>query len=76
VTHEWDHEIELIEGRYPGFEPIYRLSEKELGFLKTYTDENMAKGFIRNSKSLGRISRPVRAKEKMERHDYTSNIVS
>jgi transposase InsO family protein len=48
---KWDHEIELMEGKYPGFEPIYRLSEIELGILKKYLEENLAKGFIRKSKS-------------------------
>jgi transposase InsO family protein len=47
----WDHEIELVDGKYPGFEPIYRLSEKELEVLRKYIKENLAKGFIRESKS-------------------------
>lgn len=47
----WDHEIELLEGKTPGFVPIYKLSEKELGVLKKYIEEMLAKGFIRKSKS-------------------------
>jgi hypothetical protein len=47
----WDHEIELEEGKQPGFERIIPLSEKELEILKRYIDENLAKGFIRKSKS-------------------------
>jgi hypothetical protein len=49
---KWDYKIELEEGKYPGFELIYRLLEKELAVLKKYINENMAKGFIRKSKSL------------------------
>jgi transposase InsO family protein len=47
----WDLEIELQEGKYPGFEPIYKLSEKELEVLKKYIEDSLAKGFIRKSKS-------------------------
>lgn len=47
----WDHEIKLMEGKYPGFMPIYKLTEKELEVLRKYIDEMMKKGFIRKSKS-------------------------
>jgi transposase InsO family protein len=47
----WDHEITLQEGKQPGFGPIYALSEKELQTLRKYIDENLKKGFIRESKS-------------------------
>jgi hypothetical protein len=47
----WDHKIDLIEGKHPGFMPIYKLTEKELQVLKKYIEENMAKGFIRKSTS-------------------------
>ena len=47
----WDHEIELEPGKEPTFGPIYALSEKELGVLRGYIDENLKKGFIRESKS-------------------------
>ena len=47
----WDHEIKLEPGKQPTFGPIYSLSEKELATLRTYIDENLAKGFIRPSES-------------------------
>ena len=47
----WDHEIELEPGKEPTFGPIYALSEKELKVLREYIDENLKKGFIRESKS-------------------------
>jgi transposase InsO family protein len=48
---EWDHEIKLEEGKKPGFQPIYGMSEKELQELRTYIDVNIKKGFIRPSES-------------------------
>jgi hypothetical protein len=45
----WDHEIILEEGKTPGFQLIYGMSEKELQELKTYIDVNVKKGFIRKS---------------------------
>jgi transposase InsO family protein len=47
----WDHEIKLIPGKEPGFQPIYKLSEKELEVLKEYIDTMLKKGFIRRSES-------------------------
>ena len=47
----WDHEIKLQPGKKPGFGPIYSLSEKELQVLRRYLDENLKKGFIRESQS-------------------------
>ena len=47
----WDMEIELEPGREPTSGPIYSLSEKELRVLREYIDENLKKGFIRESKS-------------------------
>ena len=47
----WDHEIKLQPGKEPGFGPIYSLSEKELQVLRGYLDENLKKGFIRESQS-------------------------
>ena len=47
----WDHKIELETGKAPIFGPIYALSEKELKVLRGYLDENLKKGFIRESKS-------------------------
>lgn len=47
----WDHEIVLQEGKEPPFGPIYGMTEKELGVLREYLDENLEKGFIRQSTS-------------------------
>jgi RNase H-like domain found in reverse transcriptase/Reverse transcriptase (RNA-dependent DNA polymerase)/Integrase zinc binding domain/Chromo (CHRromatin Organisation MOdifier) domain len=47
----WDHEIPIEPGKTPPFGPIYQLSEKELGVLKDYIEENLKKGFIRPSNS-------------------------
>ena len=47
----WDHEIELEPGKEPIFGPIYALLEKELQVLRGYIEENLKKGFIRESKS-------------------------
>ncbi|HEX8609391.1 MAG TPA: reverse transcriptase domain-containing protein [Pedobacter sp.] len=46
-----DHKIEFIPGGQPTFGPTYNLSNDELKELKKYMDENLAKGFIRTSKS-------------------------
>src|SRR5437764_13191104 len=47
----WDHTIPLQEGKQPTFRPVYSCSEKELEALRDYLDENLAKGFIRESSS-------------------------
>ena len=47
----YDCPIDLIDGACPPFGPIYGLSEPELDALRGYIDENLAKGFIRHSKS-------------------------
>ena len=47
----YDCAIELQEGTQPPFGPIYNLSQTELTALREYIDENLAKGFIRHSKS-------------------------
>src|SRR3989440_229865 len=47
----WDHTIPLQEGKQPTFGPVYSCSEKELQALREYLDENLAKGFIRESTS-------------------------
>ena len=46
----WDYKIELETGKAPIFRPIYVLSEKELKVLRGYLNENLKKGFIRESK--------------------------
>jgi len=47
----YDCGIELQEGAQPPFGPIYNLSQNELAALRDYLDENLAKNFIRHSKS-------------------------
>lgn len=47
----YDCAIELQEGAQPPFGPIYGLSQNELAALREYLDENLAKNFIRHSKS-------------------------
>lgn len=47
----WDHTIPLQPGVQPPHGPIYSLSENELASLRSYIDENLAKGFIRSSSS-------------------------
>ena len=47
----WDHEIPLIEGSKPAFKKIYPMNETQLKALKEYLDENLKKGFIRESQS-------------------------
>jgi hypothetical protein len=46
-----DHAIDLEEGKKPPFGAIYSLSEKELGVLREYIDENLANSFIQPSRS-------------------------
>jgi hypothetical protein len=48
---QWDHEIPLEKDKEPPFSPIYQMSESDLGTLREYIDENLAKGFIRPSTS-------------------------
>jgi hypothetical protein len=48
---KWDHEIKLEEGKTPGFQAIYKMSEKELDTLRAYIDTMLKKGFIRRSES-------------------------
>jgi hypothetical protein len=47
----WDHEIPLKEGTHPHFMKIYGLSEDKLKVLREYLDENLRKGYIRQSTS-------------------------
>ncbi|OQD64946.1 hypothetical protein PENANT_c409G07288, partial [Penicillium antarcticum] len=46
-----DHAIELEEGAQPPHQPIYPLSPNELGVLRNYIDEMLAKEWIRPSQS-------------------------
>lgn len=45
-----EHAID-IDGHEPPYGPIYSLSEKELGVLRTYLTESLRKGWIRHSTS-------------------------
>ena len=47
----YDCGIDLQEGTQPPFGPIYSLSQNELATLWKYLDRNLAKNFIRYSKS-------------------------
>ena len=47
----WDHEITLVEGKAPAFKKIYPMNDAQLKALREYIDENLKKGFIRESKS-------------------------
>ena len=42
----FDHRIPLVDGKTPGFGPIYSLSGVEQNALQEYLDDNLAKGFI------------------------------
>ena len=46
-----DLAIELHPGKEPPYGPIYPLSPRELEALREFLEENLAKGFIRESKS-------------------------
>ncbi|KAJ1029069.1 hypothetical protein NDA18_002697 [Ustilago nuda] len=51
---EHDLHLELIEGSRPPQGPLYLKGPKEMSELRKYLDENLAKGFIRPSKSPAR----------------------
>ena len=46
-----DLAIELQPGKEPPYGPIYPLSQTELAALREFLEENLAKGFIQESKS-------------------------
>jgi hypothetical protein len=46
-----DLAIDLLPGNKPPYRPIYPLSPRELVALKEFLEENLAKGFIQESKS-------------------------
>ena len=48
---QWDHEIKLIDGKNPTFHRIYNLTETQLETLREYLQENLDKGYIRESTS-------------------------
>ena len=47
----FDHAIDITEGKQPPFGPIYSLSQKELEVLREYLDKMIAQGKIQPSKS-------------------------
>ena len=47
----YDHEIKLKEGQQPPSSTLYGMSRDEILELRRYLDENLAKGFIRASRS-------------------------
>lgn len=47
----FDHAIDVVEGKQPPFGPIYSLSQKELEVLREYLDRMIAQGKIQPSKS-------------------------
>ena len=47
----FDHAINITEGKQPPFGPIYSLSQKELEVLQEYLDRMIAQGKIQPSKS-------------------------
>ena len=46
-----DHEVRLKDGETPTWGPLYSMSRAELVVLKDWLEENMSKGFIRQSSS-------------------------
>ena len=45
----YDYKIVIKEGKYPGFGPLYRISQNELQVLQKYLDKHLDKGFIKVS---------------------------
>jgi hypothetical protein len=46
-----DHEVQLREGETPSWGPRYKMSREELVVMKELLEDNMTKGFIRQSSS-------------------------
>jgi hypothetical protein len=46
-----DHEVRLREGEVPSWGPLYKMTRDELVMMKEWLEENMTKGFIRQSSS-------------------------
>jgi hypothetical protein len=46
-----DHEVRLKEGETPSLGPLYTMSREELVVMKEWLEDNMTKGFIRQSSS-------------------------
>jgi hypothetical protein len=51
LNRDIDLAIDLLPGKEPLYRPMYSLSLRELVALKEFLEENLAKGFIRESKS-------------------------
>lgn len=51
LNTEYDHAIELEEGKTPPNLPIYNLSRRELEILREYLENALEKGWVRHSKS-------------------------
>lgn len=47
----WDHKIELIPGQEPPYQKNRPLAPRELAAVKKWIDDNVAKGFIRESRA-------------------------
>lgn len=47
----YDHKIPLQQGKEPPFGPMYSMSRDELQALRDWLDDNLHKGFIRQSSS-------------------------
>ena len=48
---EYDHSIDLEEGKAPPHLPIYNMSQTELQLLREYLDDSTKRGWIRESRS-------------------------
>jgi hypothetical protein len=48
---EWDHSMPLLPGKQPVKQPVRPLSAEKLEILRKYLDDNLRKGFIRESQS-------------------------
>ncbi len=52
----WDHEIPLKKEKQPTWKPLYSMSEDQLKLTRKYIDKNLAREFIRPSKSPAEYS--------------------
>ena len=46
----WDHKIELVPGKEPPYHKNRPLSSQELKVVRKWLDDNLSKGFIRESR--------------------------
>src|SRR5215813_6310080 len=47
----WDHKIEIIPGKEPPYQKNRPLSPQELKVVRKWLDDNLTKGFIRESRA-------------------------